>query len=114
MEDKRGTKRPRSPSREGSSVPSSVLTPPPALSGSSLPPGSPLEVSSCRMHSPIFEQGGPSERIPVVDLSLDEEDLIPDTSRDEEFVKRLFGDLNRELLGLSDDGKVIILSDSDE
>jgi hypothetical protein len=66
------------------------------------------------MHSPIFEQGGPSERIPVVDLSLDEEDLIPDTSRDEEFVKRLFGDLNRELLGLSDDGKVIILSDSDE
>jgi hypothetical protein len=37
----------------------------------------------------------------VVDLSSssDEEGLIPDTSWDEEFTKRLFGDLNRDVLG---------------
>jgi hypothetical protein len=52
----------------------------------------------------------------VVDLSSssDEENLIPDTSRDEEFAKRLFDDLNHGLLGPAGDGKVIILSDSDE
>jgi hypothetical protein len=51
----------------------------------------------------------------VVDLSSsDEEYLIPDISRDEEFTKRLFGDLNHELLRPPDDDKVIILSDSDE
>jgi hypothetical protein len=32
----------------------------------------------------------------------------------EEFVRRLFRDLNRGVLGPSGDGKVIILSDSDE
>jgi hypothetical protein len=32
----------------------------------------------------------------------------------EEFVRRLFRDLNRSVLGPSGDGKVIILSDSDE
>jgi hypothetical protein len=52
-----------------------------------------------------FEQGGPSEKIPVVDLS---------SSSDEEFAKRLFDDLNHGLLGPPGDGKVIILSDSDE
>jgi hypothetical protein len=31
------------------------------------------------------EHGGPSEEIPVVDLSSDEEDGLPDTSWDEEF-----------------------------
>jgi hypothetical protein len=45
---------------------------------------------------------------------LDEEGLIPDTSWDEEFVRRLFGDLNRAVLGSPDDGKVIILNDFDE
>ncbi len=52
----------------------------------------------------------------MVDLSSssDEEGLISHTSRDEEFTKRLFGDLNRDVLGLLDDGKIIILSDSDE
>jgi hypothetical protein len=52
----------------------------------------------------------------VVDLSsfLDDKDLIPDTSRDEEFAMRLFGDLNRGVLGSPDDDKVIILSDSDQ
>jgi hypothetical protein len=76
---------------------------------------SPSEVSSHRHYSLVFEQGGPSEKIPVVDLSSssDEEDLIPYTSWDE-FTKRLFGDLNREVLEPPDDGKVIIFSDSDE
>jgi hypothetical protein len=51
----------------------------------------------------------------VVDLSsLDEENLIPNTSRDAEFARRLFGDLNNRLLQPLDDGKIIILSDSNE
>jgi hypothetical protein len=52
----------------------------------------------------------------VVDLSSssDEEDFIVDTSWDAEFARRLFGDLNRDVLGPPDNGKVIILSDSDE
>jgi hypothetical protein len=51
-----------------------------------------------------------------VDLSSssDEEGLIRDTSQDEEFAKKLFGDLNHDVLGPPDDGKIIILSDSDE
>jgi hypothetical protein len=52
----------------------------------------------------------------VVDLSssLDEEDLIPDITRDAKFAKKLFGDLNRKLLGPLGDDKIIILSDSNE
>jgi hypothetical protein len=52
----------------------------------------------------------------MVDLSSssDEEGLIPDTSCDEEFIRRLFGDLNCGVLGPPGDGKVIILSDSDK
>jgi hypothetical protein len=52
----------------------------------------------------------------VVDLSSssDEEGFIADVSWDEEFIKRLFGDLNRDVLGPPDDGKIIILNDSDE
>jgi hypothetical protein len=114
MEDKRGTKSPHSSSKEGSSSPSNVSTPPPTPSGSPPPPGSPSEVSSCRHCSVVFEQGEPSERIPVVDLSSDEEDLIPDITRDEEFSKRVFDDINRELLGPPGDGKIIIFSDSNE
>jgi hypothetical protein len=51
----------------------------------------------------------------VVDLcsSLDE-GLIPDISRDEEFTRRLFGDLNRGVLRPPGDGKVIILINSVE
>jgi hypothetical protein len=60
------------------------------------------------------EHGDPSEEILVVDLSSDEEDGLPDTSRDEEFARRLFGDLNHGLLGPADDDNVIILSDSEE
>jgi hypothetical protein len=64
----------------------------------------------------MFEQGGSSGTAPVVDLSSssNEEGLIADTSRDEEFTKRLFGDLNRYFLGPPDDDKIIILNDSDE
>jgi hypothetical protein len=52
----------------------------------------------------------------VVDLSSssDEEGLIIDTSCDEKFTKRLFGDLNHNVLGLPGDGKIIILSESDK
>jgi hypothetical protein len=64
----------------------------------------------------VWEQGGSSGKVPVVDLSSssDEGDLITDVSRDEEFVRRLFGDLNYDVLGPPGDGKIIILSDSDE
>jgi hypothetical protein len=64
----------------------------------------------------VFEQGGPSEKVSMVDLSSssDEEGLIPDTSCDEEFTRKLFGNLNRDILEPSDDGNIIILSDSDE
>jgi hypothetical protein len=52
----------------------------------------------------------------VIDLSSssDEEDLIADTSHNFEFAQRLYDELNRVVLGPLDDGKIIILSDSDE
>jgi hypothetical protein len=55
-------------------------------------------------------------KAPVIDLSSssDEEDLIAATSHDFEFTQRLFGELNRAVLGPPGDDKVIILSDSDE
>jgi hypothetical protein len=64
----------------------------------------------------VFEQGSPSKKAPVVDLSSssDEECLIPDTSRDEEFVRKLFGDLNCDVLRPLGDDNVIILSDFDK
>jgi hypothetical protein len=62
----------------------------------------------------MYEHGEPSGRFPVVDLTLEEEDDILDTSRDEEIVRKLFGDLNRGLLRLPDDGNIIVLSDSEE
>jgi hypothetical protein len=60
--------------------------------------------------------GGSSGKAPAVDLSSssDEECLITDTSCDEEVARRLFGDLNRDVLGPPGDGKIIILSHSDE
>jgi hypothetical protein len=116
MEDKRGTKCSPSPSKEGSSLLSDGSMPPSTLSGSPPPPGSPSEISSHCPCSPVFEQGGPSEKVSMVDLSSssDEEGLIPDTSRDEEFTRKLFGNLNRDVLEPSDDGNIIILSDFDE
>jgi hypothetical protein len=52
----------------------------------------------------------------VVDLSssLNEEDSIPDTSHDFEFAQCLYGELNRPLLVTPGNGKVIVISDSDE
>jgi hypothetical protein len=47
-------------------------------------------------------------------LSLDEENFIVDTSHDVEFARKLFGDLNHDILGPPSDGKIIILNDSDE
>jgi hypothetical protein len=51
-----------------------------------------------------------------VDLSSssNEECLIPNTSCDAEFARRLFSDLNHNVLGPHDDGKVIIINDSDD
>jgi hypothetical protein len=51
-----------------------------------------------------------------VDLALSsgEEDSIIDTSRDEEFARKLFGNLNRGILGPPGDGKIIVISDSDD
>jgi hypothetical protein len=64
----------------------------------------------------VWEQGGSFGKAPVVDLSSssDKGDLIADASRNEAFARRLFGDLNRDVLGPPDDDKIIILSDSDE
>jgi hypothetical protein len=51
----------------------------------------------------------------VIELSSssDEEDFFADNAWDTEFTKRLFDDLNRDLLGPPGDGKVIVISDSD-
>jgi hypothetical protein len=100
MEDKRGTKRPDCPSKEGSSSPSSNPTLPLPPSGSPPPLGSPTEVSSCHHCSQVFEQCGASEKAPVVDLSSseEEENFFPNTSWDEELARRLFGDLNHDVL----------------
>jgi hypothetical protein len=116
MEDKRGTKRARSPNKEGSPAPSDAPTSPSKPFGSSPPLGSPLEVSSRRPRSLVFEQEDSSRQAPVVFLSSssDDEGLIPDTSCDEELVRRLFGDFNHNILGPPDDGNIIILSDSVE
>jgi hypothetical protein len=40
--------------------------------------------------------------------------LAVDTSRDEEFTRKLFIDLNRDILGPPGDGKIIIIDDSDD
>jgi hypothetical protein len=116
MEDKRNTKHSRSPSKEGSSSPSDTKTPSRVPSESPPLPGSSSEISPRHPCSLVFEQGRPSEKSPVVDLSSssDEESLIADVSWDEEFARRLFGDLNHDVLGLPSDGNIIILSDSDE
>jgi hypothetical protein len=52
----------------------------------------------------------------VIDLSSssDEEDLITATSCDFKFTQRLFGELNCVVLGSPDDGKIIVLNDSDK
>jgi hypothetical protein len=110
MEDKRGTKHERSPSVEGSALPGDAETPPPAPSGSLPPPRSPSEASSRRPCSLMFEQGNAFEKIPMLEPSS----FIVDTFRDEEITRKLFGDLNRDILKPPGDGKIIILNDSDD
>jgi hypothetical protein len=116
MEDKKNLKRPHSPSDEGSSSPSKASTPPSSRSGCPPPTQSPPATSSRHLCLPLCEQGGPSEPVPVVDLALSpsEEGSVTDTSRDEEFARKLFSDLNRDILGPPDDGKIIVISDSDD
>jgi dihydrofolate reductase len=46
--------------------------------------------------------------------SSDEEDFFADVTQDVEFAKWLFGDLNYDLLRPLSNGKVIVISDSDE
>jgi hypothetical protein len=110
MEDKRDIKRERSPSAERSPLSDDAETPPPALSGSPPPPGSPSVVSSRRPCSLVFEQGNASGKTPILNHSS----FIVDTSRDEEIARKLFDNLNRDILGLPGDGKIIILDDSDD
>jgi hypothetical protein len=64
----------------------------------------------------VFEQGGPSGNILVIELSSssNEENFFAATARDTEFARRLFGDLNRDLLRPPGDDKVIVLSDFDK
>jgi hypothetical protein len=87
MEGKRGIKRERSPSVEGSPAASDAKTPPPVPSRTPSPPGSLAEVCSHRPRSPILKQGGPSGMAPVVDLSSPqgEENPLHDMARDFEF-----------------------------
>jgi hypothetical protein len=47
-------------------------------------------------------------------LSSGEEDSVADSSWDEEFARKLFGELNRDILGPPGDGKIIVISDSDD
>jgi hypothetical protein len=110
MEDKRGTNRECSPSAKGSPLLDDAETPPPVPSGSPPPLGSPSVASSRRPLSLVFEQGNASRKIPLLEPSS----FIVDTSRDEKIARKLFGDLNRDILGPHSDGKIIILDDSDD
>jgi hypothetical protein len=110
MEDKKGVKCERSPSAEGNPLPDDAKTPPPAPSRSPPPPGPLSEVLSRCHCSLVFEQGSASGMTPVSGPSS----LVVDTSRDEEFARKLFGDCNRDILGPPGDNKIIIIDDSDD
>jgi hypothetical protein len=110
MEDKKCVKRERSPSTEGSPLPDNAKTPTPVPSGSPPALGSPSDVSSRRRCSLVFEQGSASGAIPVSGPSS----LVVDTSHDEEFTRKLFDDLNRDILRPPGDGKIIIIDNSDD
>jgi hypothetical protein len=58
----------------------------------------------------VFEQGSALGVTPVSGPSS----LVVDTSRDEEFARKLFGDLNRDLLKPLGDDNIIIIDDSDD
>jgi hypothetical protein len=57
-------------------------------------------VLSYRPCSPVFEQGNTFGKTPMIDLSSssDEGNFIAYTSRDVELVKKIFGELNRDIL----------------
>jgi hypothetical protein len=116
IEGRRGIKRERSPCAEGSPTASDTMTAPSVPSRTPSPPGFVAEVCSHCPRSPVLEQGGLSGTAPVVDLSSPqgEENPLHDIARDFKFAQHLFGELNRAFLGPPGDGKVIILSDSDE
>jgi hypothetical protein len=114
MEEKRGIKRSRSSVSGSSSSLSGASTLPPSPSQSMPPPVQLPEASLCRPPSQVREHGVPSEAILVVDLSFDEEEIIPDIMQDEEFTRRLFGELNCERPRPPGDDNIIILSDSDK
>jgi hypothetical protein len=62
----------------------------------------------------MYDHGEPSMGLLVVNHSSEEEEAFPNTSWDEEIVRKLFGDLNCGLLGPPGNGNVIIFNDSDE
>jgi hypothetical protein len=64
----------------------------------------------------MFEQGNAFRKTPMIDLSSssDEENLIVHISRDAELTKKLFADLNCDILGPPGNGKIIVLDDFDE
>jgi hypothetical protein len=110
MEAKKGIKCECSPSAEGSPLPDDAKTLILVPSGSPPPPGSPSDVSSRRRCSLVFEQGGASWATPMSIPSS----LVVDTSRDEEFTRKLFGDVSRDILEPPSDGKIIIIDDFDD
>jgi hypothetical protein len=64
----------------------------------------------------VFEQGNTSGKTHMIDLSSssDEENFIIDTSCDAELAKKIFGDLNCDILEPLGDGKIIVLDDFDK
>jgi hypothetical protein len=58
----------------------------------------------------VFEQGNTSGKTPMIDPSS----FIVDTSHNEELGRKLFGNLNCDILGPPGDGKIIILNDADD
>jgi hypothetical protein len=57
----------------------------------------------------VFEQGNTPGKIPMLDPSS----FIADTSHDEEIARKLFGDLNHDILRPPGDSKIIIVDNSD-
>jgi hypothetical protein len=97
-----------------SSSSSDALTPPSSPTGSLPPPASSLEGLIPGAAVPNVQAWQALWGFPMVDLSSGEEDTFPDTSRDEEIAWKLFGNLNRGLLGPPGDDNFIVLSDSDK
>jgi hypothetical protein len=58
----------------------------------------------------VFEQDDASRKIPMLEPSS----FIVDTSHNEKIIRKLFGDLNHDILGPPGDGKIIILDDFDD